>query len=311
MQPHNPDNGSGQGEPANSQPFPPQQSPSNNTWNTSGGYTENSGSATANDSGAQPTYGAQSSSGAQAGYGSQAGFGAQSSYGQSGLAGQPGHSDSAGAAGGYGGYGQPGGFGPQGGYGNTAAPGNFGQPGAPGAYGTATPSKPSKMPAWGKGLTAVGAVLLLLAIGLGIWAGIRTADAAQDFSASEVVGSNQIISLDLTAGEERTVWAESASARCSINGGALERPTTSETFSANEKTYDRVGHFVADTDGNYTVTCNAPFTVNSFNSVGGFIGGAFGLVAAIMLGMLALLLVVIGAILWAVGANKNKKRAMQ
>lgn len=262
-------------------------------------------------------------------YGQQPG---QQGFGQQGS-GQQGYGQQPGANYAQQGYGQQG-FGQQG-YGQQPPPG---QPGAYGAnqppygqgpygqqpYGGApfgqdanamSPKSPG-MVKWGIGLTIVGAVVLVASIVGAIIAGVGIAGAVSAFDDEQQYGANETASVELSAGDERGVWAvtqgvDSAYVQCSLSPqgdqSSVDGVDADITVTSGSNTYTKIGHINIQQDGTYSVSCDSPFIVSEKTGIDDAVGSGVGLAVAIFAGIGGVLLLVLGLILWLVGRQRKRQ----
>ena len=245
----------------------------------------------------------------QQGYGQQ-GYGKQgANYGQQPPPGQPGT---------YGGNQQPYGQGQyeQAPYGQ----GQYGQQpfgGAPfGHDGNAMGPKSPGMVKWGIGLSIVGAVVLVVSIIGGIIAGVGIAGAVSAFDDEQQYGANETASVELSAGDERGVWAvtqgvDSAFVQCSLSPqgdqASVDGVDSDITVTSGSSTYTKIGHINIQQDGTYSISCDSPFIVSEKTGIDEAVGSGIGLAAAIFGGIGGALLLVLGLILWLVGRQKKRQ----
>lgn len=263
----------------------------------------------------------------QQGYGQQQG---QPGYGQQGYGQQP-YGQQQGSS--FGQQGQPG-YGQQ--QGNYGQQGAYGQqaPGQPGAYGAgpygqqpysgapfgqdanAVGPKSPGMVKWGIGLSIVGAVILVASIIGGIIAGVGIAGAVSAFDDEQQYGANETASVELSAGDERGVWAvtqgvDSAFVQCSLSPqgdqASVDGVDSDITVTSGSSTYTKIGHINIQQDGTYSISCDSPFIVSEKTGIDEAVGSGIGLAAAIFGGIGGALLLVLGLILWLVGRQKKRQ----
>lgn len=208
----------------------------------------------------------------------------------------------------FGHQGQPG---PQAGFGGPGPGPGYSPGGSPdGTWGRPAKKNGAGMVKWGKVLTALGALVLIGAIALGVFGGMKIASATEAFEGGATHGAaDEQVEIDLAAGEDLALWTTSVAWECTGSAGLSfqEYPGT-QTFTPEGRTYHRAGTIVADSDGPHTVSCDSEFVANDMESIGGFVGSVFGLVGAGFAAVLALILLVIGGLLWLLGAKKNKEQ---
>ncbi|HIZ99118.1 MAG TPA: hypothetical protein H9805_11145 [Candidatus Janibacter merdipullorum] len=142
----------------------------------------------------------------------------------------------------------------------------------------------------------IGGVITLLAILLCCGGGIPMASYASDLmDAPEHQGAH---TLQLDEGESAAVWTEAgAGTTCSVSGpsGSVSNEGSAEqTLTVNGKELERTFAFDAPADGSYTVTCSGTFVVGDsmpMAAVAVMVGGG-------ALGCLAVVLVIVGLVLW-------------
>lgn len=153
----------------------------------------------------------------------------------------------------------------------------------------------------------MGVIVLLLAIAAGVAGAMNTMKISDELAESEGYAGNVSAQLQLNDGDRRTVWVDSETSSCTVNTAPLEKPSSTITVGSNDGTFYRAGTIEAENQGNYAISCNTPFVISSFDGAGGVVGGVFGIIGAVFLGLFSVLLLVVGAIMWALGARDNKQ----
>lgn len=159
---------------------------------------------------------------------------------------------------------------------------------------------------WGKILTICGVVVLIGAIALGIFGGLKIKSTAENFSQGVAAGSaGEQVSVQMTAGQTLHLWTTKRPWECSGTGDVtFEKYNGSQTFSTDDDTFYKAGTLTAGSEGTTTITCNTDFVANEQDSIGGFIGSVFGIVGAVFGAILAACLLILGVILWVAGRKK-------
>lgn len=169
---------------------------------------------------------------------------------------------------------------------------------------------------WGIGLSIVGAVILVVSIIGGIIAGAGIAGAVSAFDDEQQYGANETASVELSAGDERGVWAitqgvDSAYVQCSLSPqgdqSSVDGVDADITVTSGSNTYTKIGHINIQQDGTYSVSCDSPFIVSEKTGIDDAVGSGVGLAVAIFAGIGGVLLLVLGLILWLVGRQRKRQ----
>ncbi len=160
----------------------------------------------------------------------------------------------------------------------------------------------------------VGLVLVVASGALGVFGGLRAADAigtaVQD--AAPMPGGNSTVQL--AQGDERTIYEESQTglsvAECSVLGPSGQPVTLSRdtdlTGSLGDVSYVNVGSFEGTEAGLYEVTCSGAATLIGPSLDVEAVGtGALGVVGGLLGAGLGAILVIAGAILWFLGRSRS------
>lgn len=142
----------------------------------------------------------------------------------------------------------------------------------------------------------VGSVLLLISLLLCAVGGFLGVGPIMDLADQPESTAPQTVQL--AQGDSRAVWSQTQGASCTVRGPDAAMVTDSSTGESSAswggKSFERVMSFEADTAGDYTVSCTAPFVVGEDMSVGGIIMATFGS----MLCCFAVVIVAVGLVLW-------------
>ncbi|MGB3186725.1 MAG: hypothetical protein WBG36_12345 [Ornithinimicrobium sp.] len=159
----------------------------------------------------------------------------------------------------------------------------------------------------------VGLVLVIASVAVGVFGGLRAADAigtAVDDAAPMPNGSSTV---QLAQGDERTIYEESQTgvsvAECAVVGPSGQPVTlsrdTDQSGTLGDISYVNVGSFEGTEAGPYEVTCTGAITLIGpsldFEAVG---TGALGVVGGILGAGLGAILAIVGAIMWFVGRSR-------
>ena len=191
-----------------------------------------------------------------------------------------------------------------------ANPYQSGPYGAPGGYPPPTPPKDrSGMRLWGKILTAVGIVVLVASLAIGIALAVggisQVVDQAEQAFVVDPTGEQ-----NYAAGETFALFTPESSAgdpSCEITGpAALER----ESGVTTEFTYDGTQvrsfeSFGVKESGTYSFTCSDRVVVATID-LGGIFSGVGGVLLAVFGGGLGAVLLLIGIVLWAIAGRKPR-----
>ncbi|WP_156466082.1 hypothetical protein [Janibacter sp. Soil728] len=142
----------------------------------------------------------------------------------------------------------------------------------------------------------VGSVLLLVSLLMCAVGGFLGVRPLLDLADQPEQTAPQVVQL--AQGDSRAVWSQTQGASCTVTGpdAAMVTDTSTGESSASwgGKSFERVMSFEADTAGDYTVSCTAPFVVGDDMSIGGIVMGTFGS----MLCCFAVVILAVGLVLW-------------
>ena len=142
------------------------------------------------------------------------------------------------------------------------------------------------------------------------------AGAVGAFDDEQRYGSNETASVELSAGDERGVWAVtqgagSAFVQCSLSPqgdqASVDGVDADVTVTSGNNTYTKIGHIEIQQDGTYSISCDSPFIVSEQTGIDEAVGSGIGLVAAIFAGIGGALILVLGLILWLVGRQQKRQ----
>lgn len=166
----------------------------------------------------------------------------------------------------------------------------------------------------GKVIFFISLILMLLCgIGGGIAAGTsisKLATVAGSLQSTDGEGAR----IELKAGDTRTLLSRSPSTTCTVtdpDGNDVDtRRMTTGTVSTNDTTLYAVAEFTAPRDGTYTITCDngAEVAMTDGSIAGTIIAMSLGIIA-IVAAVFLLGGVILGLVLWLVGANREKSQA--
>ncbi|UPW10580.1 hypothetical protein M1C59_07035 [Gordonia terrae] len=195
---------------------------------------------------------------------------------------------------------------PGGGY---ESSGGFGQPGPYGGYPPPPPPRKDRagMRRWGKILTLVGVVILVLSVAVGVILAVAGIGNVVD-QADKAFQVDPTAEQYYDAGDEFQLFSTSASngvPACEITGPAALAPGTNTT---TEFTFDGSGvesfdSFQVVESGTYSFRCDSPAVVASLDASGIF-SGVGGVLLAVFGGGLGGLLALVGIVLWIVAGRK-------
>ncbi|SNC61101.1 hypothetical protein SAMN05445756_0413 [Kytococcus aerolatus] len=160
------------------------------------------------------------------------------------------------------------------------------------------------MKLFGKILTALGVLSLILGIIGAVLAGMRGNDLADALNAAQPLPAT----VEMEEGETRMVVGDSADATCTVSpeGATFTAPPSGTSGSAGEETI--VGVVQAESAGSYAVTCDGSgMEITGPASLGDMIAIGLGALGAILLIPLGLLLLVVGGLLWFFGRRKKNQ----
>ncbi|WP_439032062.1 hypothetical protein [Gordonia terrae] len=202
------------------------------------------------------------------------------------------------------GYPQPGS--PQPGYGQPA----YGQPGSFGGYPPAPPPRKDRsgMRRWGKILTLVGVVILVLSVAVGVVLAVAGIGDVVD-QADKAFEVNPTAEQYYDAGDTFQLFSSAANGvpSCEITGpAALESGTnTSTEFTFDGSGVESFDSFEVVESGTYSFRCDSPAVVASIDASGIF-SGVGGVLLAVFGGGLGGLLALVGIVLWIIAGRKPR-----
>ena len=190
-----------------------------------------------------------------------------------------------------------------------APSGGFGQPAAYGGYPPPPPPRKDRagMRRWGKILTLLGVLILVLSVTVGVVMAIAGIGNVAD-KAFEV---NPTAEQYYDAGDEFQLFSSSSSTNgvpaCEITGPAA---LASGTNSTTEFTFDGSGvesfdSFEVVESGTYSFQCDSPAVVASIDA-SGILSGVGGVLLAVVGGGFGGLLALVGIVLWIIAGRKPK-----
>lgn len=196
---------------------------------------------------------------------------------------------------------------PDGGYGPS---GGLGQPGSYGGYPPAVPP-PRKdragMRRWGKILTLLGVVILVLSVAVGVILAVAGIGNVVD-QADKAFQVDPTAEQYYDAGDEFQLFSTSASndvPACEITGPAALASGTNTTteFTFNGSGVESFDSFEVVESGTYSFRCDSPAVVASLDASGIF-SGVGGVLLAVFGGGLGGLLALAGIVLWIIAGRK-------
>lgn len=189
-----------------------------------------------------------------------------------------------------------------------APSGGFGQPAAYGGYPPPPPPRKDRagMRRWGKILTLLGVLILVLSVTVGVVMAIAGIGNVAD-KAFEV---NPTAEQYYDAGDEFQLFSSSSTngvPACEITGPAA---LASGTNSTTEFTFDGSGvesfdSFEVVESGTYSFQCDSPAVVASIDA-SGILSGVGGVLLAVVGGGFGGLLALVGIVLWIIAGRKPK-----
>lgn len=189
-----------------------------------------------------------------------------------------------------------------------APSGGFGQPAAYGGYPPPPPPRKDRagMRRWGKILTLLGVLILVLSVTVGVVMAIAGIGNVAD-KAFEV---NPTAEQYYDAGDEFQLFSSSSTngvPACEITGPAA---LASGTSSTTEFTFDGSGvesfdSFEVVESGTYSFQCDSPAVVASIDA-SGILSGVGGVLLAVVGGGFGGLLALVGIVLWIIAGRKPK-----
>lgn len=188
-----------------------------------------------------------------------------------------------------------------------APSGGFGQPAAYGGYPPPPPPRKDRagMRRWGKILTLLGVLILVLSVTVGVVMAIAGIGNVAD-KAFEV---NPTAEQYYDAGDEFQLFSSSTNGvpACEITGPAA---LASGTNSTTEFTFDGSGvesfdSFEVVESGTYSFQCDSPAVVASIDA-SGILRGVGGVLLAVVGGGFGGLLALVGIVLWIIAGRKPK-----
>lgn len=192
-----------------------------------------------------------------------------------------------------------------------APSGGFGQPGSYGGYPPPPPPRKDRagMRRWGKILTMVGVLILVLSVAVGVVLAVAGIGTVVD-QADKAFEVNPTAEQYYDAGDEFQLFSTSASngvPGCEITGPAALAPGTNTT---TEFTFDGSGvesfdSFEVVESGTYSFRCDSPAVVASLDASGIF-SGVGGVLLAVFGGGFGGLLALVGIVLWIIAGRKPK-----
>ena len=189
-----------------------------------------------------------------------------------------------------------------------APSGGFGQPAAYGGYPPPPPPRKDRagMRRWGKILTLLGVLILVLSVTVGVVMAIAGIGNVAD-KAFEV---NPTAEQYYDAGDEFQLFSSSSTngvPACEITGPAA---LASGTNSTTEFTFDGSGvesfdSFEVVESGTYSFQCDSPAVVASIDA-SGILSGVGGVLLAVVGGGFGGLLALVGIVLWIIAGREPK-----
>ncbi|MFE0749421.1 hypothetical protein [Gordonia sp. NPDC058843] len=192
-----------------------------------------------------------------------------------------------------------------------APSGGFGTPGAYPGYPPPPPPRKDRagMRRWGKILTLVGVVILVLSVAVGVILAVAGIGNVVD-QADKAFEVNPTAEQYYDAGDDFQLFSTSASngvPACEITGPAA---LASGTNTTTEFTFDGSGvesfdSFEVVESGTYSFRCDSPAVVASLDASGIF-SGVGGVLLAVFGGAFGGLLALVGIVLWIIAGRKPK-----
>lgn len=170
----------------------------------------------------------------------------------------------------------------------------------------------------GKVLTFLGIVVLVICVGLGIFAGVKgiSAVTAQTGNAFEIRGQ---ATKHFWARDTLVLYApgtqnafDDALPQCTVTGPGVEtrNSNTTTSFTYNNTTVRSFAEYYFTEPGDYTIDCGSSYVIGAPPlAVGGLLTGIGGILLAVFGGLFGLFVMIVGIVLWLIGRNRDRRLA--
>jgi len=170
----------------------------------------------------------------------------------------------------------------------------------------------------GKWLTAVGAVILVAGVVGGVLIAVNGFRSVLAFGDEEIKvnGPGNSITHHFDAGEKIALYTYGANGvyvgptpKCDVTGPAPLKPGSSvvNSVTVNQRSRISFASFVVEQSGQYRFTCDqSGVTIAPPLSSVGILGGVGGIFLAVFAGIIGVVLLLVGIVLWVVGRGRAR-----